>query len=83
VPGLASLPAVQPRTTLLLGDLHQPYYVHAHEVPPAGVRVEGRSYRARWYGGRTVSWFGRHRAPAQLAGSSGLAFDQLVPAPSA
>lgn len=76
VAGLA-LPAVQPRTTLLQGDLSQPYYLHEHEIPAAGMRVEGYNYRARWYNGRVVNWFGRQRGPAQLAGSSGLVFDQL------
>jgi hypothetical protein len=76
VPGL-QLPLVQPRTILLQGDLSQPYYLHEHEVPPAGVRVDGLCYRARWYDGRTLHWFGRQRGPAQSGGSSGLAFDQL------
>ncbi|MGI4735266.1 MAG: hypothetical protein ACRYG7_08820 [Janthinobacterium lividum] len=78
-----TLPAVQPRTVLLQGDLTQPYLLHEHEVPPAGVRVEGRSYRARWHNGRTISWFGRLRGPVQVTGSSGLAFDQLLPGQSA
>ena len=77
VAGLPNLPAVQPRTTLLQGELNQPYYLHAHEVLPTGTAIQGLSYRARWYGGRTVSWFGRQRGPAQLSGSSGLVFDQL------
>jgi hypothetical protein len=81
VPGLP-LPVVQPRTVLLQGDLSKPYYLHEHEVPPAGVRIEGLCYRARWYDGRTVNWFGRQRGPAQLGGSSGLVFDQLRPGTS-
>jgi hypothetical protein len=76
------LPVVQPRTTLLQGDLSQPYYLHEHEVPPAGVRIDGLCYRARWYDGRTVHWFGRQRGPVQLGGSSGLVFDQLQPGAS-
>ena len=69
---------VLPRTSLLQLRPGQPYLLHEHEVPPAGVRVDGLSYRARWHGGRTLHWFGRQRGAAQLGGSSGLAFDQLV-----
>jgi hypothetical protein len=53
--------------------------LHEHELPPAGLRVEGLPYRARWYGGRAVAWFGRQRGPALPGGSSGLAFDVLAP----
>ncbi|GAB3638756.1 hypothetical protein GCM10027422_43460 [Hymenobacter arcticus] len=85
VPGRTFLPTdaayyVQPRTPLL--QLHgptAPYRLHEHEVPAAGVRVEGRSYRARWLDGRVLHWFGRQRGPAQPGGSSGLAFDLLLP----
>jgi hypothetical protein len=79
VPGLAGLPAVAPRTSLLLLHPTEPYVLHEHELPPAGLRVEGLSYRARWHGGRAVGWFGRQRGPAQSGGSSGLAFDLLTP----
>jgi len=79
VPGLDGLPAVVPRTSLLLLHPTEPYVLHEHELPPAGLRVEGRSYRARWQGGRAVGWFGRQRGPAQPGGSSGLAFDVLKP----
>ena len=82
IPGLVlaeSNAYVQPRTSLLQLRSDAPYFLHEHEVPPAGLRVEGNCYRARWFGGRTVLWFGRHRGPALLAGSSGLAFDQLKP----
>jgi len=85
VPGRTFLPTeaayyVQPRTPLL--QLHgptAPYRLHEHEVPAAGLRVEGRSYRARWHDGRVLNWFGRQRGPAQPGGSSGLAFDLLTP----
>lgn len=68
---------VQPRTALLQLRPGEPYRLREHEVPPAGVRVDGQCYRARWHDGRTVSWFGRQRGPAQPGGSSGLVFDQL------
>jgi hypothetical protein len=78
LPGLtqAATP-VQPRTALLQLHPTEPYRLHEHEVPPAGVRVDGNCYRARWYDGRTLHWFGRQRGPAQSGGSSGLFFDQL------
>ncbi|WP_035562929.1 hypothetical protein [Hymenobacter sp. IS2118] len=72
---------VQPRTALLQLNPNAPYRLHEHEIPPSGVRVDGSCYRVRWYDGRTVLWFGRHRGPAQPGGSSGLAFDQLKPGP--
>ncbi|MGI4742620.1 MAG: hypothetical protein ACRYG7_46270 [Janthinobacterium lividum] len=77
-PGLAGAASlVQPRTALLQLHPAEPYRLHEHEVPPAGVRVDGQCYRARWYGGRTVLWFGRQRGTVQPGGSSGLRFDQL------
>ncbi|HEX8329017.1 MAG TPA: hypothetical protein VF629_15885 [Hymenobacter sp.] len=69
---------VQPRTALLQLRPAEPYRLHEHEVPPAGVRVDGLCYRARWFDGRTILWFGRQRGPASFGGSSGLAFDQLL-----
>lgn len=78
LPGLATT-TVQPRTALLQLHPTEPYRLHEHEVPPTGVRVDGSCYRARWYDGRTVLWFGRQRGPAQLMGGSGLVFDQLKP----
>jgi hypothetical protein len=76
VPGFTAT-EVQPRTSLLQLHPGLPYRLHEHEVPPAGLRVEGASYRVRWHDGRTLHWFGRRRGPAQVSGSSGLAFDQL------
>jgi len=76
VPGFTST-EVAPRTSLLQLHAGQPYCLHEHEVPPAGLRVEGASYRVRWHDGRTLHWFGRRRGVAPAGGSSGLAFDQL------
>ncbi|MBD2770259.1 hypothetical protein IC235_20425 [Hymenobacter sp. BT664] len=72
---------VQPRTALLQLHPNERYQLHEHEIPPTGVRVDGSCYRVRWYDGRTVLWFGRHRGPAQPGGGSGLVFDQLKPGP--
>ena len=76
LPGFTNT-VVAPRTALLQLHAGVPYRLFEHELPPAGMRVEGLCYRARWYGGRTVSWFGRRRGVAQVSGSSGLVFDQL------
>lgn len=85
VPGLplpSSETLVAPRTALLQLHPTASYRLNEHEVPPAGVRIEGQNYRARWYGGRTLLWFGRQRGPAQPGGSSGLVFDQLQTSPT-
>ncbi|MBX0293218.1 hypothetical protein K3G63_22425 [Hymenobacter sp. HSC-4F20] len=84
-PGLApDDQVVQPRTSLLqLGGPTAPYRVHEYQVPPTGMRVESAFHRTRWLDGRTVLWFGRHRAVGQgssSGGSSGLVFDQLLTA---
>jgi hypothetical protein len=68
---------VQPRTSLLQLHAGVPYHLHEHEISPAGLRVEGRNYRARWHDGRTMHWFGRQRGAALAGGSSGLTFDLL------
>lgn len=71
---------VQPRTTLLnLGAPTDNYIVREHRVPPAGIRVDGNYRRARWFDGRTVVWYARDRSPGRGNGSSGLAYDQLLP----
>ncbi|GAA4364080.1 hypothetical protein GCM10023185_33280 [Hymenobacter saemangeumensis] len=71
---------VKPRTTLLnLVPAPQEYVLQEHSVPPTGIRVDSAFRRARWYNGETVLWFGRSLGPGRSAGSSGLAYDQLLP----
>jgi len=85
--GVPSPGRVRPRTTLLREGLDastpQPYYVFEEEVPRAGTQVSTGYQRARWYGGRVVLWRAAARQTGRGEGSSGLAFDQILPAPPA
>jgi hypothetical protein len=56
-----------------------PYYVNEEEVPRAGKIVTRSFQRARWLDGRTFVWVGRRAPTGKGEGSSGLAFDQVVP----
>lgn len=79
---------IEPRTGLLREGLDvtpkRPYYVYEEEVPRTGVRVYRAYQRARWYGGRAITWLGTQKQTGRGAGSSGLAFDYLenTPPPS-
>ena len=57
-----------------------PYFVHEEEVPRVGTRLSLAFHRARWYDGRPAIWLGTRRATGRGEASSGLAFDQAVPA---
>jgi hypothetical protein len=76
---------VQPRTELLrVGlDAGQPYVVHEEEVPRPGARVLQAYERTRWTDGRVHVWLRVRRETGRGEGSSGLAFDQIPPAPTA
>jgi hypothetical protein len=74
---------VRPRTALLGLPADSPYLVHEREIPPIGMRIEGSFRRTRWYNGGTVLWYGRNRNVGRSGGSSGLAYDQLIPRPAA
>jgi hypothetical protein len=77
---------VEPRTALLrVGrDLPDPvgYLVHEEEVSRAGTLLSQRFRRTRDVGGRVVTWVAVDRGPGRGGGSSGLAFDQLIPVPA-
>jgi hypothetical protein len=73
-PGTAQGPFVNPSDELQTS----PYYVFEEEVPRAGVRIESSWQRARWYGGKTVCWYGRRKQTGKGEGSSGLAFDLVT-----
>lgn len=72
---------VRPRTGILSYGINendqqeQPYYIFEEEVPKAGVQVTSTFQRARWYNGKTVTWFGRRKRTGRGEGSSGLMFD--------
>jgi hypothetical protein len=85
--GLATQP-VQPRTALLREGRDgpggaQPYFLFEEEVGRAGTVVTQSFQRTRALGGRAVLWVGAGRTVGHGEGSSGLAFDRLVPLPPA
>jgi hypothetical protein len=89
VPGLVTVP-IEPRTALLRegrdvapGDPLRPYFLHEEEVGRAGTVVAQSFQRTRAVGGRAVVWVGASRTVGRGEGSSGLAFDRLVPLPPA
>jgi hypothetical protein len=69
---------VRPRTTLLRAGLPRAYFVHEEEVPRAGALVTQSYQRARWIGGRAVTWLGVRKQTGRGEGSSGLRFDGLL-----
>jgi hypothetical protein len=69
---------IKPRTTLLAYPAVD-YLMHERQVPPVGVRLEGNYRRTRWFNGATFTWYGRSRGTGRTGGSSGLAYDQLLP----
>ena len=86
IEGDKNLPAkIEPRTGLLREGLEgQPkcsYYVHEQEVSRAGARVYRAYRRARWSGGRAVTWLGTRKQTGRSSRSSGLAFDYLENTP--
>jgi hypothetical protein len=74
---------VTPLTTLLRDGLDattpQPYFLYEEEVPREGARVTTRFQRSRWRDGRVVVWLGARKVVGRGEGSSGLAFDRIVP----
>jgi hypothetical protein len=54
--------------------------VWEEEVPRTGVSVSRVAVRSRWLDGSTHLWISRRTAPGAGEASSGLAFDQAVPA---
>jgi hypothetical protein len=77
---------VEPRTSLLregldveAGSPRQPYFLHEEEVSRAGIKVHKSFQRTRWFDGRVYTWLGIRKQVGKGSGSSGLAFDQIVP----
>lgn len=74
---------VKPRTSLLRQGLDQvtpeKYFIHEEEVPRAGTLVKQSFQRTRWYNGKTFNWLGIHKQTGRGEGSSGLAFDAIIP----
>lgn len=86
-PGMeAPYARIKPRTVLLRegldlppGDPKKPYFISEEEVPRAGVRVFQSYQRTRWLDGRVFTWLGIRKQVGRGEGSSGLAFDQVIP----
>jgi hypothetical protein len=80
----ANFKPVEPRTSLLRPGLDQatraPYFVYEEEVPRAGIQVSLAYQRTRWLDGKVFVWLGASKTTGRGEASSGLAFDQLVPA---
>ena len=72
---------VRPRTTLLMDGLAEkkPFYVYEEEVPRDGVVVYQSYQRTRWKNGKVFVWFGAGKTTGRGEGSSGLAFDRILP----
>jgi hypothetical protein len=74
---------IEPRTSLMREGLDatppQQFFVHEEEVGRAGVAVRLSFQRTRWYDGRVLTWLGIRKQTGRGGGSSGLAFDQVVP----
>lgn len=82
--GEAAPPAkVRPRTTLLRAGLDQAnpqaYLVPEEEVPRAGLLVTRTFQRTRWLDGSAPVWLAVRKRVGRGEGSSGLAFDQILP----
>ena len=72
---------VRPRTSLLMEGLEAklPFYVYEEEIPRDGVVVYQSFQRTRWKDGSVFVWFGSHKTNGRGEGSSGLAFDRILP----
>ena len=74
---------IVPRTRLLREGLDAivkaSYYVAEEEVERVGTVIETKWQRCRWKDGRVITWLGHQRKTGRGEGSSGLAFDTLVP----
>jgi hypothetical protein len=78
---------VKPRTVLLREGLDAnpatSYFIVEEEVPRAGARLTQRYERTRWIDGSVHTWLRVRKETGRGEGSSGLAFDTLVPSPKA
>ena len=74
---------IKPETSFMREGLEDepklPYYVREEEVPRAGVQVIEAFQRTRWINGEVFVWLGNQKKTGRGEGSSGLAFDQIIP----
>ena len=78
---------IEPRTSLLREGLDrnpkESYFVHEEEIPRAGIKIHKSFQRTRWFNGKVYNWLGIRKQVGRGQGSSGLAFDQIIPVKSA
>jgi hypothetical protein len=69
-------PIVAGRTSFLTPPQ---YFLNEEEVPRTGIVVKKSFQRTRWYNGKVFTWVGKQKEVGRGEGTSGLAFDQLIP----
>jgi hypothetical protein len=78
---------IEPQTSLVREGLDdtppRQYFVHEEEISRAGVTVRVSFQRTRWYDGRVFTWLGTRKQTGRGGGSTGLAFDQVLPVQTA
>ncbi|SMO33323.1 hypothetical protein SAMN06265379_10198 [Saccharicrinis carchari] len=74
---------VEPKTSLLRHGLEkspkETYRLNENEVGRSGTRIKKNFQRTRWHNGEVYNWVGIKKENGRGEGSSGLAFDQLIP----
>lgn len=72
---------VRPLTGVLQPGLEQnpvaPYFINEEEVPRVGTQLTSTYQQTRWYGGKTLAWYGYRKTMGRGEGSSGLHFDRI------
>lgn len=71
---------IKPRTRILnpASGTEASVLINEETLSRAGLRLQIRVQRTRWFDGSTYVWLGRHVGPGQGEGSSGLRFDYLA-----
>lgn len=74
---------IEPRTSIFREGLDreekQTYFIYEEGVPKAGIKIQKSFQRTRWFNGKVYNWVGIRKQVGRGEGSSGLAFDQIVP----
>jgi hypothetical protein len=74
---------IKPRSNLLRAGLDDrpvsSYFIAEEEVSRSGVQVSQAFQRTRWYHGKVFTWIGARKKNGRGEGSSGLAFDSVLP----
>ncbi len=74
---------VKPRTNLMRVGLDETpvasYFIAEEEVSRIGVVASQAFQRTRWYHGKVFNWLGAQKKAGRGEGSSGLAFDRVIP----